>query len=166
MASELETLFNSFCAFGAGAGAGKVHEMDNAKFAKFTRDCKLLDKKLTPASVDITFNKVKEKTARKINFKQFDQACHFLAEAKGVSYGDFVSSALSVGGPAKVGVTEVASGGWVAKQTDPSLYTGAHKERFDAEGKGRGLAGRDGVKTGDLSELLDRTPADIRGIKK
>jgi len=26
--------------------------------------------------------------------------------------------------------------------TDPSKYTGAHKHRFDEEGKGRGLAGR------------------------
>ncbi|ORX75728.1 hypothetical protein BCR32DRAFT_271731 [Anaeromyces robustus] len=27
--------------------------------------------------------------------------------------------------------------------TDPSKYTGSHKERFDANGKGRGLAGRE-----------------------
>lgn len=26
--------------------------------------------------------------------------------------------------------------------TDPKLYTGAHKNRFDAEGKGKGIAGR------------------------
>lgn len=30
------------------------------------------------------------------------------------------------------------------KLTDPKLYTGAHKERFDSDGRGRGLAGRDG----------------------
>jgi len=29
------------------------------------------------------------------------------------------------------------------KLTDPNLYTGAHKLRFDSSGKGRGLAGRD-----------------------
>lgn len=26
--------------------------------------------------------------------------------------------------------------------TDPSKYTGSHKERFDATGKGKGIAGR------------------------
>jgi hypothetical protein len=29
------------------------------------------------------------------------------------------------------------------KLTDTSLYTGAHKHRFDATGRGRGMAGRD-----------------------
>lgn len=35
-----------------------------------------------------------------------------------------------------------------AKLTDASMYTGAHKERFDEEGHGKGLAGRDSVATG------------------
>jgi len=30
------------------------------------------------------------------------------------------------------------------KLTDPKQYTGAHKQRFDADGKGRGIAGRTG----------------------
>jgi len=30
------------------------------------------------------------------------------------------------------------------KLTDPKQYTGAHKQRFDSEGKGRGIAGRTG----------------------
>eukprot|EP01118_Nematostelium_gracile_P014412 TRINITY_DN5606_c0_g1_i2.p1 TRINITY_DN5606_c0_g1~~TRINITY_DN5606_c0_g1_i2.p1 ORF type:complete len:181 (+),score=52.99 TRINITY_DN5606_c0_g1_i2:70-543(+) len=35
------------------------------------------------------------------------------------------------------------------KLTDTSLYTGSHKERFDSDGKGRGLAGRDRVAKGN-----------------
>lgn len=34
-----------------------------------------------------------------------------------------------------------ATGG-VDKMTDASHYTGAHKERFDASGKGKGIEGR------------------------
>lgn len=34
------------------------------------------------------------------------------------------------------------------KLTDPSLYTGSHKHRFDEEGRGRGLEGRDSVSKG------------------
>ena len=30
----------------------------------------------------------------------------------------------------------------LSRLTDPSKYTGAHKHRFDEEGKGRGLAGK------------------------
>jgi hypothetical protein len=52
------------------------------------------------------------------------------------------------------------------KLTDPSLYTGAHKQRFDKDGRGRGLAGRDaasgieygGGKVGDLSQILRPAP--------
>ena len=36
--------------------------MDGAKFAKLTRDTKILDKKLTPTDVDIIFSKVKPKS--------------------------------------------------------------------------------------------------------
>lgn len=34
------------------------------------------------------------------------------------------------------------------KLTDPSLYTGSHKHRFDEDGRGRGLEGRDSVAKG------------------
>ncbi|KAJ4458787.1 hypothetical protein PAPYR_5299 [Paratrimastix pyriformis] len=42
------------------------------------------------------------------------------------------------------------------KLTDSSLYTGTHSQRFDAQGRGRGLAGRDsGIdsQTHDLSQM-------------
>ena len=32
--------------------------------------------------------------------------------------------------------------------TDTSLYTGSHKHRFDEEGKGKGLEGRDSIAKG------------------
>ena len=36
----------------------------------------------------------------------------------------------------------------VERMTDTAKYTGAHKHRFDEEGKGRGLEGRDSVAKG------------------
>jgi hypothetical protein len=47
------------------------------------------------------------------------------------------------------------------KLTDASLYTGAHKQRFDSTGKGRGLDGRDSggvdrAKVSDLSQITNR----------
>ena len=39
---------------------------------------------------------------------------------------------------------------WLARMTDPRLYTGTHKHRFDQEtGKGLGLAGRDTIYKGE-----------------
>ncbi len=37
----------------------------------------------------------------------------------------------------------VANASNVARMTDTSKYTGAHKERFDDSGKGKGVAGRE-----------------------
>ena len=37
---------------------------------------------------------------------------------------------------------KISKTGGVDKMTDASQYTGAHKERFDAEGKGKGIDGR------------------------
>jgi len=39
-------------------------------------------------------------------------------------------------------VTKFSKTGGVDKMTDASQYTGSHKERFDKEGKGKGIEGR------------------------
>lgn len=60
---NMEELFKSFCAFGADkSGAAGAAMLDGAKFAKMTKDLKLLDKNLTSTDVDIIFTKVKPKT--------------------------------------------------------------------------------------------------------
>ena len=64
--ATLQEVFKSFCAFGVHAtkpGAANAPAlMDNSKFAKFFRDLKLLDKKVTTTDVDIIFNKIKPRT--------------------------------------------------------------------------------------------------------
>ena len=49
--------------------------------------------------------------------------------------------------------------------TDTSQYTGAHKERFDAEGKGKGMGGREDKveNTGYVNEYKGQ---DTHGKKK
>lgn len=53
---DLKTVFNSFCAFGAGSKDAQAM-MDNAKFGKLFRDLKLYDKKFTSTDTDIIFNR-------------------------------------------------------------------------------------------------------------
>lgn len=63
-AGSLQEVFGSF--------TGGQGDMDNKTFAKFAKDCGLLDKKLTTTDVDLVFNKVKGSAAiRKITFAQF-----------------------------------------------------------------------------------------------
>lgn len=51
-------MFRSFCTFGGGLHEEGIY-MDGAKFGKFCRDTKILDKKLTSTDADIIFAQVK-----------------------------------------------------------------------------------------------------------
>jgi hypothetical protein len=69
------------------------------------------------------------------------------------------------------------SGDVFSRLCNPSTYTGTHKYRFDHDGRGRGLAGRDSVCKGngsvapvyhggqvlDLGSICNRQPANRRG---
>ncbi|XP_057291302.1 tubulin polymerization-promoting protein family member 2-like isoform X2 [Hydractinia symbiolongicarpus] len=148
----MEDVFKSFCAF--GAGKNDVALMDGSKFAKFARDMKLLDKKLTATDVDIIFNRteVKPKAERKIKFQQFQVALKLLAEKKYGSADEvpkLEEKILASKGPKKAGATKTVKSGAVDRLTDTSKYTGSHKERFDESGKGKGLEGRVNVAAND-----------------
>ena len=141
----MEDAFKSFCAFGSGSG-GTAAAMDNAKFAKFARDMKLLDKKLTATDIDIMFSKVKGKTERKINYAQFREGLKLMAEKKYPGDADGLAKLeekiLTGSGPKTDKATKAVKAGAVDRLTDTSKYTGSHKERFDDSGKGKGLDGR------------------------
>ncbi|KXJ10832.1 tubulin polymerization-promoting protein family member 2 [Exaiptasia diaphana] len=144
--AELETVFKSFCAFGAGSKDAQA-SMDNAKFGKLFRDLKLYDKKFTSTDTDIIFNRpeVKSKTERKITFKQFKVALELCAEKKYGKKEDvskLIEKICAGKGPGTSGATKTAKTGAVDRLTDTSKYTGSHKERFDESGKGKGIEGR------------------------
>lgn len=84
---ELKEVFETFATFGSNRNLASLDsldgsQIDNAKFAKFCRDTKIVDKKCTMIDVDIFFNKCKTKGARKLNFDQFQQSLRLLAEKK------------------------------------------------------------------------------------
>jgi hypothetical protein len=141
----MEDVFKSFCAFGADKTAAGAM-MDGAKLAKMSRDLKLLDKNLTSTDVDIMFSKVKPKSERKITFAQFEEALKLMAEKKYPGDAEGLSKLkekiLEGKGPQAHGVTKTVKAGAVDRLTDASKYTGSHKERFDEDGKGKGIAGR------------------------
>ena len=92
------------------------------------------------------FAKVTPKGKRKLTFAEFERALELVAAKKGCSVEE-VQAAVAAAAPSSSG-TKAEVSGIVSKMTDTSQYTGAHKERFDAEGHGKGLAGRDYVPKG------------------
>ncbi|KAM9792850.1 tubulin polymerization-promoting protein family member 2 [Neosynchiropus ocellatus] len=149
-ASDVETSFRKFAVHGDSKATGK--EMNGKNFAKLCKDCNVIDgKHVTTTDVDIVFNKVKDKSARVITYEQFNTAMEELSlkrfkgkskdEAKGL-----IDGLIAGKEPANAGVTKATKGGAVDRLTDTSKYTGAHKQRFDESGKGRGIAGREDIK--------------------
>ncbi|XP_055055711.1 tubulin polymerization-promoting protein family member 2 [Paramisgurnus dabryanus] len=146
---EIETSFRKFAVHGDTKATGK--EMNGKNFVKLCKDCKVIDgKNVTSTDVDIVFSKVKAKSARVITFEQFTQAMSELAPKrfKGKSQEEAVQSLYGlIAGkePANIGVTKAAKAAAVDRLTDSSKYTGSHKERFDASGKGKGREGREDI---------------------
>jgi hypothetical protein len=144
-AGSVEEVFTAFA-------AGK--EMDGKTFAKWSKDCKVLDKACTATDIDLCFAKVKDKAARKINFAQFDKALHEIATKKKIDYAVLCEHVKAHGGPSFTGTKAEA----VKYHDDKSQYTGVH-----AKG---GPSTVDKDKISDISQTCDRSAADVRGTKK
>jgi len=150
----LRNIYQDFAAFGATRGVG-MPMMDGPKFAKFAKDCKLVDKaNLTPTDVDLIFAKAKSKTERRITFEQFFIAVSMMADKRYPEQaGDGALEALmkkiiTNHSPKASSATVADSSGIYGKLTDTNLYTGSHKERFNVDGSGKGLEGRDKISKG------------------
>ncbi|KAL4432502.1 hypothetical protein ABPG74_013356 [Tetrahymena malaccensis] len=149
MQASLEGVFKKFTANKA--------DMDGKTFAKFAKDCGLLDKKLTATDIDLIFAKVKTSSAvRTITFAQFEKGLDQMATKKGVSLDQLKEKVTSAGGPTFTGTKADA----VKFHDDKSLYTGVY-----ANG-GPSTVDIGNGKISDISQLCDRTGADVRGVKK
>ncbi|KAI8614413.1 p25-alpha-domain-containing protein [Chytriomyces sp. MP71] len=172
---DLRDSFEKFCAFGRGSNPSLTDitssgsTMDGAKWAKFARDCNLLDnKKISSTEIDIIFNKVKGKSARRISWDEFQEACKLVAAKKypGMHPQDaFIKIIYDVcvlsHGPT-VRATSVKKDAVLDRLTDVNGYTGTHKNRFDSAGKGLGLAGREtSTKTDTLHKIVNRDAPEL-----
>ena len=145
--ADLRTVFGDYC---AGQGT-----MDGKSFAKMCKDTKLLDKKLTATDVDLIFAKSKAKTDRRITFDQWITALGHCAEKKGVDISAVKATVGQSKGPVLKGTKAEAN----KFHDDKSLYTGVHAKGGPDLGSGTGAIS-------DISQTLDRSEADVRGVKK
>ncbi|XP_070575870.1 tubulin polymerization-promoting protein family member 2-like [Ptychodera flava] len=145
MSKSLQDVFKEYCSFGKGAKGAS--ELDNKNWSKLCKDKGLIDKKLNTTEVDMIFTRCKAKGGRTLTFAQFEMAIKQAAKAKYGSDSDenvqkVKDKVCGGGGPATAGATKAVKAGGVDRLTDTSKYTGAHKERFDESGKGKGMEGR------------------------
>jgi len=96
--------------------------LDSREFTQMWEDCGLYNKKFTRADADVTFNKVKTRGERKIDFEQFKDACIAVATKRGVAVAD-VQKAVQDGQPMMKGVTQADA---VRFHDDKNTYTGMH----------------------------------------
>ncbi|KAJ3199475.1 hypothetical protein HK099_003160 [Clydaea vesicula] len=161
--NQLYNLYISFCQFGLtksqleGSKSNSTL-MSSQSFSKFSKDCSVLQKNvISTIDIDIIFNKVKvDKSKRKINFNEFLVAIGLLADLKfkdiekNERFGRLITFVLDKGPVSKVN-------GIFDRLTDTSLYTGTHKLRFDENGNGLGLDGRDsGIDGNTLDRMVNR----------
>jgi hypothetical protein len=180
--NELFIVFDRFASFGAGAKTGVTASfeningplLDNAKFAKLCRETKVIDgKNITSTDIDIVYNKVKPKGSRKITFENFVEILNELGPKRFPkrepehAFHALVELIVNNGTPVSNGTVAEANGVF-AKLTDVSTYTGSHKERFNEDGTGRGLEGRETTKSTDqLSKIVNRSskrPANVVSV--
>ncbi|CAE7214866.1 CML12 [Symbiodinium natans] len=90
----LEAVFYNFC------GPGHA-DLSGTNFHRLCKDCHILDDKLDTASVDLVFSdsRVKDHSARNIDFLQFEIALELLAERKGVKRQILRNAVLVQGHP-------------------------------------------------------------------
>ena len=69
-------------------------EMDGKTFAKLFKDCRLVTKECKNTDYDLIFAKCKERTARKLNYQQFLNACGESAKKHGMTKEAFEAKIL------------------------------------------------------------------------
>ena len=135
---------------------GGKKEMDGKTFMKFNKDCKLLVKnKVTSTDIDIIFAKVKTKGKRKIDVAQFKAACELVVAKKKITLPELLAKASTAGGPKFKGT----KADYVKFHDDKNTYTGVY-----AKG-GPTNVDTKGGQISDISQLCDRTSANVRGVK-
>jgi len=149
--ADLKTVFLKYCRYGKGTGATQT-ELDGKRFNKFCKENKLLHrKKFNGNACDLLFTSIKPKGAKVIDFSTFkDRGLPAIAQKLGITLDEVLSR---VGGPQSSGTK--------------AQYNKFHDDKSTW---GAGVAAHGGPSTNDqkitLSNLADRSEADIRGSKK
>ncbi|XP_037940589.1 tubulin polymerization-promoting protein homolog isoform X2 [Teleopsis dalmanni] len=129
--------FKAFSKFGDTKSDGKMITLSQSD--KWMKQAKVIDKKITTTDTGIHFKKFK---AMKISYGDYNKFLDDLAKTRKVELDEIKKKMSGCGAPGVLQVSAGKAASAVERLTDTSKYTGSHKERFDATGKGKGIAGR------------------------
>jgi len=169
--ATLDDQFATFSRFGDTASDGKHITLSNGD--KWMKQAKVVDgKKVTTTDTSICFKKL-FKTQKKVGLDEFKNYVEELAKSKKIEPQELLDKLTNCGPPGLSSSTKAANVGVVERLTDTSKYTGSHKERFDATGKGKGIGGRRDVVdssgyVASFKEKLDlnKEPTPVKGGSK
>ncbi|CAI5438964.1 unnamed protein product [Caenorhabditis angaria] len=145
--ADVKKKWDAFTKFGAATAT----EMTGKNFDKWLKDAGVLDNKtITGTMTGIAFSKVAG-PKKKTTFEETKKVLAFVAEDRSRQSKkplqeelNLITEKLSkLEAPSTGNAAKANAGGVYSRLTDHTKYTGAHKERFDAEGKGKGKSGRD-----------------------
>ncbi|KAI1731509.1 p25-alpha domain-containing protein [Ditylenchus destructor] len=145
---EMKRRWEAFTKFGAATAT----EMTGKNFDKWLKDAGVIDaKSITTTMTGIAFSKIAG-PKKKANYTETKQIIATVAQDKAKAskrdiqeeIDDICAKLERLEAPVVKNVSKpnTEGGSVYSRLTDHTKYTGAHKERFDAEGKGRGKAGR------------------------
>ncbi|PNF24185.1 TPPP family protein CG45057 [Cryptotermes secundus] len=137
-APSFKAQFKAFSKFGDTKSDGRHVTLSQSD--KWMKQAKVIDgKKITTTDTGIYFKKLKQ---QKLGVDDYNKFLEDLAKNKKVDVEEIKSKMASCGTPGLTGVSGGGKSSAIERLTDTTRYTGAHKQRFDESGKGRGMAGR------------------------
>ncbi|XP_048489452.1 tubulin polymerization-promoting protein homolog [Plutella xylostella] len=150
----MEEIFKGYAKFGNPKSDGTQITLTNSD--KWMKQAGVIDnKKITTTDTGICFSKFKSKTLGYTEYMQYIEA---LAKEKKVDVEEITAKMAKCAIPGTGNATKADKSGVVDRMTDTTKYTGTHKERFDKDGKGRGIEGRSDQKedTGYVQGFKDK----------
>lgn len=144
---EMKSRWEAFTKFGTNTAT----EMTGKNFDKWLKDAGVIDNKnITTTMTGIAFSKVAG-TKKKLNYAETKQVIITVAQDKARQTKKDIQEEIDsicekleqLEVPVIKNTAKTSTDSNVySRLTDHTKYTGAHKERFDADGKGRGKIGR------------------------
>ncbi|CAD6190996.1 unnamed protein product [Caenorhabditis auriculariae] len=165
-APDIKRKYDHFMKFGAATAT----EMTGKNFDKWLKDAGVLDgKNITTTMTGIAFSKIAG-AKKKTNFEETKKVIIGVAEDRArqskrsvqEELDDITEKLSKLDTPTINNVIKPEAQGVYSRLTDPKKYTGASKERFDDDGKGKGKAGREDVdeKTGYVAAYKNKDTYD------
>eukprot|EP00092_Neocalanus_flemingeri_P023462 GFUD01025442.1.p1 GENE.GFUD01025442.1~~GFUD01025442.1.p1 ORF type:complete len:284 (+),score=100.29 GFUD01025442.1:76-927(+) len=141
----LKSQFKLFSKHGDKSADGSTIKLNQSD--KWFKQAGVIKQKgITNTDTSIAFRKVAKKAIR-ISFVEWNKYLDEIATTKKMDVNTIKTKLVECGEPGFTGGTKVAKSAAIDRLTDTSKYGGAHKERFDSSGKGRGKEGREDAKS-------------------